>query len=289
MHGYKKNFLIIYILFGLTVSDYCPKAFAQETSPTSTPTIIINSPTPSLTISPTPIVGSPTPTGYLAPEIIIYALSACPSDGAEFVQLKNLEAISTQINDWQLVDLAGGTELLTELNFNKQEIFQINLNKIRLNNSGDELSLYDQNHNLIDKVSYQKCQTDQLIFFHQTVLPSPTTTPQITPTVAVETNPTPQLDPTDSAAAPTSNQPKNQSSLTTKYVEHQNYKTPLTKIAKYSQKHLHSSKQQNPTVASTLLAPLPINRLPILSVIIGGTILIILGSFLIYENFNQIN
>lgn len=290
MNDYQKKILIICFLFGLIVGHYPLKIFAQEVSPTPTPTSAINpsstpiisSPTPSLTMSPSPTISSPTPTNYPSPKIIIYALSACPSDSSEFVQLKNLEDFALQINSWQLIDLAGGTELLTELSFNEQEILQINLNKIRLNNSGDELSLYDQDHNLIDKVSYQNCQKNQITFFYQTT-PSPTTALQATPTVIVESTPAVQLE----LMIPT---PTATSTPILPATQNFNYKMPIIKIAKYSPPHLHlSQQQQNPTVESTLLTPLLINRWPILSVIIGGAALITLGSFFIYEDSNQIN
>lgn len=259
----------------------------NQALPSITPTVSLGaSLTPSITSLP-----SPTPSIYQIPDIVIHALLACPSAGPEFVQLKNTENKSIEINNWQLIDLANTKDTIATLKFSSFEVISIELSKVKLNNSGDQVNLYDQYSNLIDSVSYQGCKIDEWHYFHQ---PSPTPTenqPSIssTPTTLPSTN---ANDSNNSSIVNTDEKPSEDKSeiLAQQQVITFNYRLPNIKnLGNNQQKDQLSTQNFQLTQEYTYFDKRSISYWTVASVIMGGVVLCLLGSFLIYEHLSKIN
>lgn len=277
------------ILFLVLLFSQCRFIFAQ--SPSLTP---IASPNPSLSPSLTPTIKpSPTATLTLAPtvtptatpitEIIIYSANACPSNQNESIQLQNLSSQQIILQDWKIGDLTSSRDIINSLTFSNLEVKEIILEKVKLNNSGDEIFLYDQNNNLVDQVTYPSCKEDELIFFHQ---PSPTVTP------SPSANPSPNPSQTPTPVKTNSNEETNNSTASSNLNSTSTPSQTINKKINYPAYNLKNIPQQ--TTVESIVSPdlivenilykeIKVSQVQIASVIITGVILIWLGLFFDYE------
>ena len=160
---------------------------AQTPNPTPTPT-----PTPTLTPTTTP---SPTQnsiptivipdtkieessdTEYVEPipntlskeqkeNIYITEFMPAPESGeSEWVEIYNNNDSTLILKDWYIDDIVGlgGTPILITVTLDSKDYVYVNLNKSLLNNSGDTVSLLDENKNLVHSIKYQKSKRNQSI------------------------------------------------------------------------------------------------------------------------------
>lgn len=174
-------------------------------TPTPTPTI---TPTPSLTIN-------PTPTPYTGGGISINEFMPSPSEGEEWVEIKNGNDFEVNLKDWFIDDIAetGGSKpfpFSTTISPDGLAVIYIGT---RLNNSGDTVRLLGQSGEEVETYPYTSSEKgysfakDESGNWQETSDPTPgeensivglstpTPTPISTPTPTPTSTPTPTLGP----------------------------------------------------------------------------------------------
>lgn len=176
-----------------TEEGHTPTPSPTNNLPTPTPTVIAT-PIPTPTVTPTP-TSTPTPTptpttvipdakveesddiDYTQPisnplskeqkeNIYITEFMPAPKSGeSEWVEIYNDNNLALTLKDWYIDDIVGlgGTPVLITVTIDSKDYVYVNLNKSLLNNSGDTVSLLDENKNLVHSIKYQKSKPDQSI------------------------------------------------------------------------------------------------------------------------------
>lgn len=106
-------------------------------------------------------------------------IHSCPDDGgSEWIKFYNSSDQSLELDGWQIVDAAGNTHLFS-LNFEPNQNNIIKLKNNFLNNSGDTVTLIDQNQREILYTKIPSCIVGSPLEFnndtwHSTQTPTPT-------------------------------------------------------------------------------------------------------------------
>jgi len=116
----------------------------------------------------------------------------------EWIQLKNTNSNSINLNGWYFKDLANTIKTINNIciSGNSTQIFEFNS---YLNNDGDTVNLYDSNGLLIDQLIYSDSESKNQISPGSTntcLIPTNTPTPTNSPTPTLTPSPTPTVDPT---------------------------------------------------------------------------------------------
>jgi hypothetical protein len=106
------------------------------------------------------------------------------TDG-EWIKIANIGDQPVNLSGWTIRDKSGKTFLFSQISeeYNvlpggKDLILKYSLTKISLNNDGDELSIYNQEGQLIDKISYTGPVSDDEIIYGEEFLPQTNTSAQ---------------------------------------------------------------------------------------------------------------
>lgn len=145
-------------------------------SPTQVPTLI---PTPTTTPNPTPRPKDEQATDgvYIEPvsnvlskeqkeNIYITEFMPAPNKGeSEWVEIYNDNTIDVSLVDWFIDDEigSGGTAVKFSIEIQAKGFEYFELNKSLLNNTGDKVSLLDENKNLVHSIKYAKSKSNQSI------------------------------------------------------------------------------------------------------------------------------
>jgi len=94
--------------------------------------------------------------------LIISDIVSCPDEGEnESIQISNPNANDVSLENWQIVDLAGNEIILTNDEIAlKETTTQIGLTRNIMNNTGDTIYLFDPNSNLVDELEFSSCDNN---------------------------------------------------------------------------------------------------------------------------------
>lgn len=133
-------------------TEMVPEMIAAE--PVETPIeIITEEPIATVTVPTTEVLAETTTASFVSGTVVISELVSDPVDGAEWIELYNPGDDAIDLSAWSITDAADKKTTL-EGSIEVQGLFIVNNPKGKLNNSGDEVNLYDPAGNLIDQVAY---------------------------------------------------------------------------------------------------------------------------------------
>ena len=117
-------------------------------------------------ISPTPtIIFTPTPATF--PPLQLSEISACPTEGGEWVEIVNPALTPAPLANWKLMDSQGViASYALEQIIEGQMVLVIDLTSQKLNNSGDSVALIRPDGVIADNFTYSACESG--IFYAKT-------------------------------------------------------------------------------------------------------------------------
>lgn len=129
---------------------------SPSVTPASTPTPSGQAPLPTPAPSQTPVpTPTPVPTDYS--KLTITEIMSCPDSSSEWFRFYNNSNQDIEFNGFSVVDQNSNTFKFSEtLGSNESKI--IKLNQAILNNSGDSLSLFDQDGTLLQNINLPACK-----------------------------------------------------------------------------------------------------------------------------------
>ncbi|MBD3279542.1 MAG: hypothetical protein GF390_02415 [Candidatus Pacebacteria bacterium] len=241
-------------------------------------------------------------TSIVQAQVVINEVLPQPSQGQESIELFNSGSATIELTNWSLWDqLSTPGEIFyfnqQALRPNQYLVVQVN-NK--LNNSGDGVTLKNQLDQTIDQMSYTTSQPDQswarqpngsgdfilttssLGLINPTL--RPTNTPSLTPTITLTLTPTATLMPT---SKPATNQPTTFTPQQTSQPS-QGLSQPTPTVSNWSNllklPSINISTHSAELTSRLRTVMMPVIDLPaIVSVIIGGLILLLTGVYGLYE------
>lgn len=253
-----------------TILEFCPT--------------LTTTPIPSPFVSPT---SSLTPTIYQ--QLQLSEIMACPEEGSEWIEIFNPHNVSISLNGWKIWDEQNmiflfDNQLIQAQSFSTIEIYN------KLNNSGDQINLYNPNNEKMDSFEFKNCKKGTSYIFHlgtwyETDQQSKNQTNIFTP------------QPSTATVSSKINQALNKNvNNNEKEVNNSHQKKPSKKTdsSVLPTINLSSLKLETAVVAlsdmknyNILFDPKQVSKKAILSVIIGGILLSITGIYSFYEQYKK--
>jgi len=230
---------------------------------------------PSPTPTPTP---SPTPTSVAA-TVTLTEFSACPAGGNEWIELYNT-AESITFNNWVIRDDVGNQRKISG-ELPPYTFTRFEWSGAILRNTGDSFSVFTDTGEKIGSATYDSCQTGSTHVFDGT------NWIQVIPDEIRQNSPLPSSSPTtktstqtaQSQTASTSAQPASQSAVFA------TIPTPKLSFPPYKPENLATKAMKLKTILSMPTPTIP--YIPLLSVILGGLLVLIPGLITLYANHRR--
>lgn len=95
------------------------------------------------------------------PNLIIFEIMACPNrDEPEWIKIQNPNNFPVMLDNWKIRDEANNqVSIPTETTMTEFGFTTITLTNNILNNSGDNISLFNPNNELVNQFGYNQCNT----------------------------------------------------------------------------------------------------------------------------------
>ncbi len=228
----------------------------------------------------------------------VYPNPISDNNESEWIELYNQSEQNINLQDWKLMDKLTNPSVIYSFS-NEEEITShhllvVELSSNKLNNSGDTITLLNQDNQVISELEYTNSQTGksfslinqeiQLTLPSKNIinpLPTPTPTPTPTPSATPTPTPTPTPIPTTPTPQPSATPPTTKDNKevlkktpTTNYTTRLNKLNSILKIPNYQKIAVTKQTKQKEDFSTTNLLDnhYSQSRLSILSVIIGGVV-----------------